>query len=133
MDDQPTQPATTGIEHLMEPVRQLFVNAGVANVFGATRHENGAAVIPAAEIYAAGGFGGGSGSDQNADKVDTGSGGGGGGMSMARPVAAIIVRPDGRVDVEPIVDVTKIALALFSAIGFMLLQARKMREAEYEQ
>lgn len=132
MDAQSAQPATTGIEHLMQPIRQLFVNAGVANVFGATRHENGAAVIPAAEIYAAGGYGGGGGNHQEAEKSDDGSGGGGGGMSMARPVAAIIVRPDGRVDVEPIVDVTKIALAVFSTLGFMVLQVRKMREAAHE-
>ena len=57
-----------------------------------------------------------------------GSGGGGGGFSTARPVAAISIGPDG-VHVEPIVDVTKIGLALFTTLGAMALMWSKMQKA----
>jgi uncharacterized spore protein YtfJ len=56
-----------------------------------------------------------------------GSGGGGGGFSAARPVAAISIGPDG-VHVEPVVDVTKIGLALFTTLGAMALMLSKMRK-----
>ena len=54
-----------------------------------------------------------------------GVGGGGGGASTGRPVAVISIGPDG-VHVEPVVDVTKIGLALFTTLGAMALMARKM-------
>ena len=57
-----------------------------------------------------------------------GRGGGGGGGTTARPVAAIIMGPDG-VRVEPIVDPTKIAIAFFTAFGAMMIALRKMRQA----
>jgi hypothetical protein len=47
---------------------------------------------------------------------------------MARPVAVISVGPDG-VDVEPVVDVTKLGLALFTALGAMFLMFGRMRRA----
>ena len=55
-----------------------------------------------------------------------GGGGGGGGMTTARPVATIIVSPSG-VRVEPIVDVSKIAITMFTALGAMALALRKMK------
>jgi uncharacterized spore protein YtfJ len=57
----------------------------------------------------------------------TGGGGGGGGTSSGRPVAVISVGPDG-VEVEPIVDVTKIGLALLTTIGSMGLMFLKMKK-----
>jgi uncharacterized spore protein YtfJ len=54
-----------------------------------------------------------------------GYGGGGGGVTMGRPVAAIIIGPDG-VTVEPIVDATKIAIALFTTLGAMALMFSRM-------
>jgi uncharacterized spore protein YtfJ len=54
-----------------------------------------------------------------------GYGGGGGGVTMGRPVAAITIGPDG-VSVEPIVDATKIAIALFTTIGAMALMFSRM-------
>ena len=107
-------------------------------------------IITASEVYAGMGvgFGGGGGSgpaasetpiddqppaeqpaDENAEGFDPGSGvgygGGGGGVTMGRPVAAIIIGPDG-VTVEPIVDATKIAIALFTTIGAMALMFSRM-------
>jgi uncharacterized spore protein YtfJ len=57
-----------------------------------------------------------------------GVGGGGGGFSTARPVAAISIGPDG-VHVEPVVDVTKVALACFTTLGAMALMFSNMRKA----
>ena len=54
-----------------------------------------------------------------------GYGGGGGGVTLGRPVAAITIGPDG-VSVEPIVDATKIAIALFTTIGAMALMFARM-------
>ena len=54
-----------------------------------------------------------------------GYGGGGGGVTLGRPVAAITVGPDG-VSVEPIVDVTKIAIAFFTTVGAMALMFSRM-------
>jgi uncharacterized spore protein YtfJ len=53
---------------------------------------------------------------------------GGGGGSSGRPVAIIIIGPDG-VTVKPVVDVTKIALAGVTAWGTMLMLLRRMRQA----
>lgn len=47
------------------------------------------------------------------------------GGAVSRPVAAIIIGPNG-VHVEPIVDATKVVLAFFSAIGAFLLMLAKM-------
>jgi uncharacterized spore protein YtfJ len=89
-------------------------------------------VITASEVSAGGGFGFGMGSDPSkgastdGDRKTqpAGGGGGGGGGSMGRPVAAIVIGPDG-VKVEPVVDATKIALAAIGAWGsmaFMLIR-----------
>jgi uncharacterized spore protein YtfJ len=82
-------------------------------------------VIAASEVNVgmALGFGHGSGTDEN--DSGEGGGGGGGGASAGRPVAAIIISPKG-VQVEPIVDVTKIGLAFFTTIGAMFLMWRAM-------
>lgn len=90
-------------------------------------------VINASE-YMAGigvGYGGGGGTGPNEAAAEGeasgyGGGGGGGGSTMARPVATIIITPGG-VRVEPIVDVTKIAISLFTAFGAMALALRKMK------
>jgi uncharacterized spore protein YtfJ len=49
-----------------------------------------------------------------------GGGGGGGGMSTGRPVAVISVGPEG-VTVHPVIDRTKLGIALLSAVGSMFL------------
>ncbi|HLF73421.1 MAG TPA: hypothetical protein VI524_03665 [Anaerolineales bacterium] len=89
-------------------------------------------VIPAAEVLSVVGFGlglgGGSqaaGGTENADSAGGGGGGGGGGRVLARPVAAIIMSPTG-VRVEPIVDVTKVVLAVFTSLGFMVAMLTRM-------
>ncbi len=54
-----------------------------------------------------------------------GGGGGGGGFSTGRPVAAIIIEPEG-VRIEPIVDVTKLGLASFTMLGSIFLMGFRM-------
>ncbi|WP_420629895.1 spore germination protein GerW family protein [Candidatus Leptofilum sp.] len=94
-------------------------------------------VINASE-YMAGmgvGYGGGGGtapstdeaSEESSDSTGFGGGGGGGGTTMARPVATIIVGPNG-VRVEPVVDATKIAITMFTALGAMAMALRKMKK-----
>lgn len=56
-----------------------------------------------------------------------GGGGGGGGFSMGRPVAVISIGPAG-VQVQPVRDVTKIALAFLTAAGSMLFMLSRMRQ-----
>ncbi len=89
------------------------------------RHEE-TVVVPSAEILTgfALGFGMGGGKDQGTT-VGGGGGGGGGGRSFARPVAAIVITPT-KVRIEPIVDVTKIALAALTAFGFMAAMSARM-------
>lgn len=77
------------------------------------------------------GYGGGGGvgpaaNEETNEPIGYGGGGGGGGATMARPVATIIVSPSG-VRVEPIVDVTKIAITMFTALGAMAMALRKMK------
>ncbi|MBN1317301.1 MAG: hypothetical protein JXA42_17595 [Anaerolineales bacterium] len=57
-----------------------------------------------------------------------GSGGGGGGGAGSRPVAVIIIEKDS-VRVEPVMDVTKVALAFFTMLGSIFLMGSKMRQA----
>jgi uncharacterized spore protein YtfJ len=74
------------------------------------------------------GFGSGSGGDEGGGGSGTGGGGGGGGRVLSRPVAMIIVSPDG-VEVEPVVDITKIALAALTAGGFMMGMFMRMMKS----
>jgi uncharacterized spore protein YtfJ len=66
-------------------------------------------------------------SDQ-ANEFSGGAGGGGGGVSVGRPVAVVSVGPDG-VQVDPVVDATKIALAFLTMFGSMLIMLGKMWRA----
>ncbi len=109
-------------DHLRGALADLFGSVSAADVFGPVERTEDRVVIPAAAIERAGGFGFGSGSDAD----DNGGGGGGGGGSvMGRPVAVIEVGPDG-VEVHPVVDVTKVAIA---ALGVFLAMRRVRRRA----
>lgn len=111
---------------------KFLAAAHVEAVYGppVTQGEN--VVIPAAEVLSIAGFGAGLGGGseraagaENAGSSGGGGGGGGGGRVLSRPVAAIIMSPAG-VRVEPIVDVTKIALATFTTLGFMVAVLNRM-------
>ena len=120
--------------HTIQTTMDKFLSAAnIDAVYGTPIRESDQIVIPAAEILSFAGFGlgAGTGSQGTGENENTGngSGGGGGGRVLARPVAAIVISPSG-VRVEPIVDVTKIALALFTTLGFMTAMFTRMRSAK---
>ena len=124
-------------------VDRLFDAAQPSVVYGEPIACDGKTVITASEVSVAMGFGYGSGAGSGGGVPEEGlpatgdggskdlgagggGGGGGGGASSARPVAVITVGHDG-VQVQPVIDITKIALAFATAIGSMLFMLRKMR------
>jgi len=107
--------------------------ANVEAVYGQPIREGENIVIPAAEVLSFAGFGLGAGSGSQgageSENTGSGSGGGGGGRVFSRPVAAIVISPKG-VRVEPIVDVTKIVLAVFTTLGFMTAMFTRMAKTK---
>jgi uncharacterized spore protein YtfJ len=112
----------TPIESIHSNVKAFMDSAGVDLVFGEPVEKGETVIIPAAEIMTSMGFGMG-GSAKGED------GGGGGGYSTSRPVAVVIINGQD-VRVEPVVDVTKVALAFFTAIGFMVATLAKMQKGK---
>ena len=90
-------------------------------------------IITASEVLGGGGFGYGSGpataaSEGKPRPAPQGDGGGGGGGFHSRPVAAIVIGPNG-VKVQPIADGTKIAIAAISAWAGVALTAIRIARA----
>jgi len=134
----PKSPATTAFDpnlalNTMQTTLDTFLKAAnVEAVYGPPVSQNENTVIPAAEVLSIMGFGlGAGGSSQGAaeDVNAGGGGGGGGGRVLARPVAAIVISPTS-VRVEPIVDVTKIVLAVFTTLGFMTALLTRMKSTK---
>ncbi|MFN2231923.1 MAG: hypothetical protein ACK2VA_19290 [Anaerolineae bacterium] len=130
-----------GPEDAAALVARLSDAAQPSAVFGEPVTSGDRTVITACEVTMGLGFGYGMGSAGSKPSGEEGGegekgppmpavsgGGGGGGNATARPVAVIHVGPEG-VDVEPVVDVTKISLAFFTMLGSIFLMARKMRKA----
>ena len=135
----PKSQATTAFDpnlalNTMQTTLEKFLSAAnVEAVYGPPVSEGENIIIPAAEVLSIVGFGLGSGGgSQGASESEnrgSGGGGGGGGRVLARPVAAIVISPTG-VRVEPIVDVTKTALALFTTLGFMTALLTRMKSTK---
>jgi uncharacterized spore protein YtfJ len=125
---------------------RILSSADASKVFGQPVTSGPYTVITASEVASGGGFGSGMGfglprgrrSDVSEEPVanagaasagtaaeGAGGGGGGGGGSMGRPVAAIVITPDG-VQVKPVLDVTKVGLAALTAFGAMGILALKI-------
>jgi uncharacterized spore protein YtfJ len=124
-------------------ITRLTEVAGPTAVFGAPVERGETTVIPCCRVSVGLGFGGGGGAgsartgdahgetqaDTQAGQTPTatGEGIGGGGGSQGRPVAAIILTPD-RVQIRPIVDVTRVAFAgMGTAVALALLIGRALR------
>lgn len=134
--------AMEGQEQGFGLLEKLFDVARPGAVYGEPVEAANRTVITASEVVAGVGvgfgFGGGSSSDPVAgpeeedtgaqQELDIGVGGGGGGCGGAkgRPVAIVSVTDEG-VHVQPVVDVTKIALAFLTAWGSMLFMLSRMR------
>jgi uncharacterized spore protein YtfJ len=133
-------------EQAPKMLEKIFAAAQPGAVFGQPVDASSYTLITAAEVTSGGGFGVGMGRGP-APKRDAkasppaeaaaspagrqsigGSGFGGGGGSMGRPVAIIAVGPSG-VTVRPVVDVTKVALAVLTASAAMFGLQRAMRRA----
>lgn len=114
-------------KRLNELVGRLFEVAKVTAVYSEPQQHGDHTIITASELMVSmgAGFGGGGGAGKDGE-AGSGGGGGGGGSTLARPVAVIAIGPNG-VNVEPIVDVTKIAITLFTAMGAMGVALAKMR------
>lgn len=131
---------------VMQNTMDSFLDAATVDaVYGDPIQNGDTLIIPSAEVLALMGFGLGSGSGYGPSDNEgsnqgggTGSGGGGGGKVLARPVAVVISSPEG-VRVEPVVDVTKIAMAALTAFGFVfammntLMSPRKAMRALKDQ
>lgn len=92
-------------------------------VFGAPVERGEYTVITCSEVGGGLGAGFGSGVDESGAG---GGGGGGGGGSFGRPVALISIGPDG-VEVQPIVDVTKVGIAAIAAVGALFMAWGRMK------
>lgn len=120
-----TQTGDSGLEAYRETIEEFLAAADVRVVYGEPIQHEDTVIIPTAEVLSLLGFGTGSGSGTDASQNPEhpsggkGSGGGGGGRVLARPVAVVIASPEG-VRVEPVFDITKIALAGITAVGFMV-------------
>ena len=125
-------------EQSREWMDKLLAAAKPRAVYGEPITSGGYTVVTASEVTAGGGFGYGFGGgsepasapgqtpDQERENVGGGGGIGGGGGSSGRPVAAIVIGPEG-VRVEPVIDTTKIALAIFTTVGAMWMMLGRMR------
>ena len=129
-------------EQAAELVEKLFAVAQPGAVYGEPVTVGEHTVITASEVKVGMGFGCGLGAGPAAEPGEGeteskdepqderagtgyGGGGGGGGVSGGRPVAVISIGPEG-VQVEPVVDATKIALAFFTTLGSMFFMLNKM-------
>jgi uncharacterized spore protein YtfJ len=123
---------TTPSEPPDQMVEKIFGAARASAVYSEPVTTGAYTVITASEVTAGGGFGSGQGSgpaEANGATGTAGGGGmGGGGGSSGRPVAVIVVGPDG-VQVKPIFDVTKFGLAVLTAWAAMLLIVMRLKRA----
>lgn len=140
--DRLADAAREGQEQGFEVLDKLFTVAQPGAVYGEPVSAAGRTVITASEVTVGMGvgfgFGGGSGpgdpgrggKDEGAaaEASGMGGGGGGGGGACGRPVAVVSLDEEG-VHVEPVIDVTKIALAFFTAWGSMFFMLSRMRKA----
>jgi uncharacterized spore protein YtfJ len=127
-DDFEIDSVTDAMDVIELTMERFLDTASVDLVYGEPVEHGDTLIIPAAEILAGLGFGVGTGSggsgkgteeaEGEGEGYGEGAGGGGGGRTFARPVAIIVSSPEG-VRVEPVVDVTKIALGFLTAAGFM--------------
>ena len=115
------------VDTIQATMDKFLSTANVSAVFAEPVRQGDTTIITCAEVVSALGFGVGEGGGQDKEGAKgMGSGGGGGGRTFARPVAAIIASPEG-VTIKPIVDTTKIGIAVLTTLGFMFAMMGRMR------
>jgi uncharacterized spore protein YtfJ len=124
-ETQENSPVEASFETYQDTIEEFLAAADVRVVYGEPIQHDDTIIIPTAEVLCGLGFGVGSGSGTGTNQTlenptqGSASGGGGGGRILSRPVAVVVASPEG-VRVEPVVDITKIALAGLTAMGFMV-------------
>ena len=122
-----TRAALASQDRTAQTVEKLFAVAEPGAIFAPPVESGEHTLITASEVMIGMGVGFGLGGGEEDDgESGAGGGGGGGGTSFGRPVAVISIGPNG-VDVETVVDVTKIAIAFVTALGAIFLSLRRMR------
>lgn len=113
------------LDDLQKRFSDMQTKVGARTVFGEPVEIDGRKLIPVASVQYGFGMGGGMGPKGEAGEAP-GGGGGGGGLRV-RPVALIEVT-DGKVKVEPIIDVSRLAMmAMVVAAWCVFWIARTMR------
>lgn len=134
-------------EKFSNTMEQFIATASIQEAYGEPVEVGDQVIIPTAEVLCGLGFGLGSGGGVNLPDEDDeeaaaerqtganvpsmggGSGAGGGGRTLSRPVAVIVATPQS-VRVEPVVDITKVAIAALTAVGFMIGMYFNMRSSK---
>lgn len=108
-------------EHVGQTVSRLLEAARAEAVFGRPIEREDVTIIPVSEVNVGLGVGGGKGFNpaKELEKQPSGEGAGGGGGAKGRPVAVIVLGRDG-VSVRPVLDLTKVLLAVFTTAGLTL-------------
>ncbi len=119
--------SNVSVDTLQATMDKFLSTADVKAVYAEPVRQGETTIINCAEVFSVLGFGVGEGGGQDKEgSKGMGSGGGGGGRTFARPVAAIVATPEG-VMVQPIVDTTKIGIAVLTTLGFMFAMMGRMR------
>lgn len=118
---------TQPVDAMNETIDKFVSTSKVSAVYGEPTQEGNVTVIPCSEVSSWMFFGMGFGLGGSAEKGNNGQGGGqaGGGNTYARPVAAIEVTSTG-VRIKPIVDITKIGLAVVTSCGVAMTLIYKL-------
>jgi uncharacterized spore protein YtfJ len=131
--DRPPDPGVPSppLDRVNRVMEKLLEAADVSKVYGEPVLHGETLLIPAAEVVAIAGFGMGSGGGvaferQGRRSRGSGGGGGGGGKTLARSVAVIVASSEG-VEIKPVLDFTKIALAALTAAGFVMASWKGMK------
>ena len=108
MNDDVTVGESTSVRTTINDGLDRLMNVSADRVYAEPVRVGERVVIPAAAIEFTGGFGFGT------DDAEIAGGGGAGGHKRGRPVAIIEAEPGG-VRIRPVIDYTRVALALVAA------------------
>ncbi len=129
-------------EKSLEIMNKLLEAAKPESVYSKPVKVGDTQVITASEVQVGLGFGFGLGSGpevqsseegegtstEQTEDTGMGGGGGGGGGASGRPIAVISIQ-DGQVEVQPILDTTKIGLAFFTTLGSIFFMVSNVKKA----
>jgi len=132
-----TTTSTKPLEMSDKTVEKLAELARPHGVYSAPVISGAYTVITASEVFGGGGFGFGNAPSSGEQPTTAGAGepvggAGGGGGFYARPVASIVIGPEG-VKIQPIADATKIAIAVMSVWAGVAVMAIRMARGSWRR